>query len=63
MVRQAKTQKLVDDFFEIVHENYNILDEAPVQLEYLKKAHNMPNKWNILLDQALDYYIKSNMEF
>lgn len=37
--------------------------KPPVQLDCLKKTHNMPNKWNILLDEALDYYIKSTMEF
>lgn len=29
----------------------------PEQLDCLKKTHNMPNKWNILLVEALDSYI------
>lgn len=37
IVRQAKIKKLEDDFFEIVHENYDILDEAPGN-EKFKKA-------------------------
>ncbi len=47
-----------------VKNGFNLLEyKPPVELDVLKKTHNMPNKWNILLDEALNDYIKSTMEF
>lgn len=33
--------------------------KPPVQLDCLKVTHNMPSKWNILLDQAVNFHIKA----
>ena len=54
MVRQAKTKKLVDDFFEIVHENYDILDEAPWN-EKFKKAISYAYLQEEKLRRVLEY--------
>lgn len=54
---------LFTTYFNFLRNHTTLGYKPPVQLDCLKKTHNMPNKWNILLDEALDYYIESTMEF
>lgn len=50
-------------YFNFLRNHTTLNHKPPVQLECLKKTHNMPNKWNILLDEAHDYFVESSMEF
>lgn len=54
---------LFTTYFNFLRNHTSLGYKPPVQLDCLKKTHNMPNKWNILLDEALNYYIESTMEF
>ena len=54
---------LFTTYFNFLRNHTALGDKPPVQLDCLKKTHNMPSKWNILLDEALNYYIESTMEF
>ncbi|MBM6842210.1 transposase, partial [[Clostridium] spiroforme] len=50
-------------YFNFLRNHTSLGYKPPVELDCLKKTHIMPNKWNILLDEALNYYIESTMEF
>lgn len=54
---------LFTTYFNFLRNHTALGYKPPVQLDCLKKTHNMPSKWNILLDEALNYYIESTMEF
>lgn len=54
---------LFTTYFNFLRNHTSLGYKPTVQLKCLKKMHNMPNKWNILLNEALDYTIKSTMEF
>ena len=54
---------LFTTYFNFLRNHTSLGYKPPVELDCLKKTHNMPNKWNILLDQALNFYIESTMEF
>lgn len=54
---------LFTTYFNFLRKHSSLDYKPPVKLDCLKKTHNMPSKWNILLDKALDFYIESNMEF
>ena len=54
---------LFTTYFNFLRNHTSLGYKPPVELDCLKKTHNMPNKWNILLDEALNYFIESTMEF
>lgn len=54
---------LFTTYFNFLRNHTSLNYKPPVQLDCLKKTHNMPSKWNILLDEALNYYIESTIEF
>ncbi|BFK22704.1 hypothetical protein F300043A5_09990 [Massilimicrobiota timonensis] len=54
---------LFTTYFNFLRNHTTLGYKPPVELDCLKKTHNMPSKWNILLDEALNYYIESTMEF
>lgn len=54
---------LFTTYFNFLRNHTSLGYKPHVQLDCLKKTHNMPSKWNILLDEALNYYIESTMEF
>lgn len=54
---------LFTTYFNFLRNHTSLGYKPPVELDCLKKTHNMPNKWNILLDEALNFYLKSTMEF
>lgn len=54
---------LFTTYFNFLRNHTTLSYKPPVELDCLKKIHNMPSKWNILLDEAMNYYIESTMEF
>ena len=52
---------LFTTYFNFLRNHTSLGYKPPVELDCLKKTHNMPSKWNILLDEALNYYIESTM--
>lgn len=54
---------LFTTYFNFLRNHTSLGHKPPVELDCLKKTHNMPNKWNILLDQAMNYFIESTMQF
>lgn len=52
---------LFTTYFNFLKNHTSLGYKPPVELDCLKKTHNMPSKWNILLDEALNYYIESTM--
>lgn len=50
-------------YFNFLRNHTSLNFKPPVQLECLNQTNNMPSKWNILLNQALDFYVESTMEF
>ncbi len=54
---------LFTTYFNFLRNHKSLGYKPPVELDCLKKTHNMPNKWNILLDEAMNDYIESTMEF
>lgn len=54
---------LFTTFFNYLRNHTTLGHKPPVELDCLRKTHNMPNKWNILLDEALNFFIESIMEF
>ena len=54
---------LFTTYFNFLRNHTALGHRPPVELDCLKKTHNMPSKWNILLDQALNYFAESTIEF
>lgn len=50
---------LFTTYFNFLRTHTSLYHKPPVQLDSLQKSHNMPNKWNILLDTALDFHIEN----
>ena len=48
---------LFTTYFNFLRNHTSLGYKPPVELDCLKKTHNMPSKWNILLDEAFNYYI------
>ena len=49
---------LFTTYFNFLRNHTSLGYRPPYELDCLKKTHNMPNKWNIILDQAMDFFIK-----
>ncbi|MEF2782592.1 MAG: hypothetical protein U0N20_05825, partial [Clostridium sp.] len=49
---------LFTTYFNFLRTHTSLGYRPPYELDCLKKTHNMPNKWNIILDQAMDFFIK-----
>lgn len=49
---------LFTTYFNFLRNHTSLGYKPPVNLDCLKKTHNMPGKWNILLDQAINFYIE-----
>lgn len=50
---------LFTTYFNFLRNHTSLGFKPPCQLDYLQKSNNMPSKWNILLDKALDFYMES----
>lgn len=50
---------LFTTYFNFLRNHTSLGYNPPVKLECLNKTTNMPSKWNILLDQAMDFHLES----
>lgn len=50
---------LFTTYFNFLRNHTSLGYKPPVQLECLQCTHNMPSKWNILLDKALTFHIEN----
>ncbi len=53
---------LFTTYFNFLRNHTSLGYKPPVELDCLKKTHNMPNKWNILMEEALKYYRQNEHE-
>ena len=54
---------LFTTYFNFLRNHKSLGYKPPVILEELKGETNMPKKWNMIIDMALDYDIEQDMEF
>lgn len=49
---------LFTTYFNFLRNHSSLDHKPPVQMDYLQNTHNMPSKWNILLDKAVNFHIE-----
>lgn len=54
---------LFTTYFNFLRNHTSLGHKPPMQLDCLKQTNNMPSKWNILLEQARNFYVDSIVPF
>lgn len=54
---------LFTTYFNFLRNHTSLGHKPPMQLDCLKQTNNMPSKWNILLEQARNFYVDSVIPF